>query len=321
MKMRFNRFLQCCLLICTAILLISPALASKKSTAQPLDKIVAIVDNSVITQSEFNQALETAQKSSTATSGDALRKQVLNQLIDRKLQLLLAEQSNIHVSDEDVSKAIENIARSNNMTADDLFKRLALEGMTQENYRREISEEMTLQRVQQQEIGSKISLTAQEVKSYMHSKTSSKPIVTEKEYHVIDTLVALPEPATQDDISRVQKQAIEMLAQLKQGKTPTATAETSDLGWRTLQEFPSAFLTPVSQLNAKEFAEPIQTANGFHLLHLVDVRKMAHQNGVPDLTEQQAQQMVYQRKMEDELKPWLAKLRSGAYINTHPDTP
>lgn len=324
MKMQFKLLMQLGVSILTAMLLTSSVFAAKKLHEESLDKIAAIVDESVITESELDQAIESAKKQAMSMnqplpSDATLHKQVLDQLINRKLQLLLADQLNIHISDADVNQAVNNVAKANGVTADELYNKVTEQGMSAADYRKELREEITLQKVQQQEVGSKIVISPDEVKKAMHASAPQNAMTSaEKEYNIADTLVALPESASSSDIANAQKQANELLEKLRKGTAHADAATTSDLGWRKLDEMPSAFVQPIQHMKKNEFAGPIQTSNGFHLLHLVDVRKGASAaSAAPSM--QEAEQIVYQRKMEEALKPWIAKLRSGAYINTHPD--
>ena len=114
-----KKYLQLSIGILCSLFIHSQVNAATK--VQPLDKIVAVANDIVITQSDLDQALGSAKKqlaaSNTPTpSSSSLRKQVLNQLIDRKLQLQMADQNGISVSEADVTKAIERIASSNKLT-------------------------------------------------------------------------------------------------------------------------------------------------------------------------------------------------------------
>ena len=98
-----------------------------------------------------------------------LRKQVLDQLVNRKVQLQYAEQSGINVTDEDVNKAIESIAQRNNMPVNALYQKVRQQGLNRDAYHKDIHEELLLQHVQQQNVASKIKITPQEVDNFMRS--------------------------------------------------------------------------------------------------------------------------------------------------------
>src|SRR5688572_3369882 len=97
--------------------------------AAPLDQIVAVVNDEVVTQSEVNQGLAVAKIQYTQThqpmpSKEELQKQVTNQLINKKLQLQIAKQAGIKVTDSDVDQAVKNIAAQNNVSVSTLYQRI-----------------------------------------------------------------------------------------------------------------------------------------------------------------------------------------------------
>lgn len=145
-----------------------------KNQPQSLDGIVAVVNDSAVTQSEINEATKaiTAQFNGSNTplpSADVLQKKVLEQVIDRKLQLQAAEQAGIKISETQIDQTIANIAKENGVTTDVLYEKVASQDLTRAEYRKEIREELTLQQIQQQQVGSKINMTPEEVKNFMHS--------------------------------------------------------------------------------------------------------------------------------------------------------
>lgn len=323
-------------LIACLSLLLSPTVFAKNNP-QMLDGIAAIVNDSAITQSEVNRAENTikAEMMSTNTPippANVLQKKVLDQVIDRKLQLQAAEQAGIKISDKQVDDTINTIAKQNGVTADVLYTKVAMQNLSRAEYRKEIREELTLQQVQQQQVGSKVIMNPDEVKSFMRSKAWQTALNTEapiKEYHVEDLVVLLPDAATPENIANAKIQADMLLTQAKQGvnynnliKPNDKTMETNDLGWRKLNDIPSAFAEQIAAAKKGSVVGPIQTGNGFHLVRLVDVRdeKSVAKNAMPAPTEKEAEQMLYQRKFAEVLKKWIARLHSQAVINMHPES-
>jgi len=319
------------LITVTALLLGQTVLC--QAAVQSLDRIVAVVNDAVITQSEIDKATIGIKNQMMAAnvpipSADVLHKQVLEQIINRKLQLQAAEQAGIHAKDEDVNKAISSIADQNKMSVAELYQKVTSQGMSKENYRKEISDEITLQQIEQQEIGSKISITPSEVKSFMHAKSRPSAPLASKEFHIEDLIVLLPENPSATDLSTAKKLADDLLVKINQGSSykdigktevNNKSVEAADLGWRALSEIPSAFGDRIQKMKKGSVIGPIQTANGFHIIHLADVRQHAIANTASaQLTEPEAQQMLYQQKLEAAVKKWVVKLRTQAVINMHP---
>lgn len=320
-----NKFLQLTVITLCSLLINSAGNAASK--AQPLDGIVAVANNIVITQSDLDQALNNAKKQLAASNtplppAAALRKQILNQLIDRKLQLDMAEQNGIAVSDAEVNKAIEHIASSNNLTVPQLYEKLSQEKMSIGEYRKEIRDEITLQQVQQQALGTKITVLPEEVDDFMRS--AAWQANRSKEYHLEDILIALPEAPTPEQVSAAKNQANNLLSKLHHGlnfheaaasESGTANAlEGGDLGWRKLPEIPSAFVSFLSKAKENELLGPIQTPNGFHIIQVTGIRETG--NRLAQRKEVEA--LIYQRKYQQAVQTWLTKLRSQSFINTHP---
>lgn len=314
-------------LISSALLMNSHAIAASQS----LDRIVVIVNKTVITQSELDEGMARIRKqlaaSHTPTPPNAvLRKQILDQLINRKLQMDMAEQVGIHITDADVTKAIETVAQKNHVTTEKLYSLVAEQGLSKEAYRKEIQDEMTINRVEQQMIGGKIAISQQEVDDFLRSPTWQS--YNSKEYHLEDILIALPEKPTAKDIAQARARAEAVLAKLHQGASfsEAAVADSSgskalqggDLGWRKLPEIPSAFANRLVTMKANEIAGPIQTPNGYHIIRVAGIRNVGMQGSKAE-QRKQVQELLFQRKFEEALQSWTTRLRSEAYINLHPD--
>lgn len=324
-----RNIIRSCVVIICSLFVVTNIYATTKVNEQSLDGIVAVVNDTPITQTELNDAVTVAKKQmessgTPAPSEAVLQKQILQQLIDRKLQLQLAEQSGIKVTDEQIDSAIHHIAEENKMTKEQLFAQVKNQGLSVADYRKELREEIMIQQVQQHEVGAKINITPQEVNDFMHSK--SWQASNNKEYHVEDIVIALPDSPTSQQIQDAKKRAETVLDKINHGTSfrAAAAAESSgnkalqggDLGWRKLPEIPTAFADHVIHMEANGIAGPIQTPNGFHIIHLVGVRDTEKQNAV---THAQIERLIYQRKMEEQLQTWMAKIRSQAYINTSPE--
>jgi peptidyl-prolyl cis-trans isomerase SurA len=330
MRKLFHIFLT----VLCGLLINSPTFAIKTKTGGvSLDKIVVVLNNSVITQTELNDAMSKAKNQIAAThtatpTPDVLRKQVLDQLINRKLQLDLAEQFNVKVDETDLDKAINTIASRNHITPDQLYASVANQGMERADYRKELHDEILIQKVQQEAIASKIIISPQEVDDFMRS--AAWLAHNTKEYHLEDILIILPENPSTQDLATAKKRADELLTKLHQGinfreaamseSGDSKALQGGDLGWRKLPEIPSAFATPLLQAKDNDIIGPIQTANGFHIIHVAGIRKSTDVKLTAATLHQQVQQLLFQRKFEEALQSWITKIRSEAFINFHPDT-
>ncbi len=298
------------------------------ATGQSLDGIVAVVNDTPITQTELDESIDSVKKqiqgSNMPTPPYAvLKKQILQQLIDRKIQLQLAEQSGIKVDDAQVDKAVASVAKQNNLTVAQLLEQVRRQGLSVDAYHKELREEILMQQLQQQQVASKIVITPQEVNDFIRSKAWQSS--NNKEYHLEDILVALPDSPSSQQVQDARKHAMQVLEKVRHGASfqSIAMAESSgnkalqggDLGWRKLPEVPSAFADSILSLKKDGIAGPLQTPNGFHIIHLVDVRNIAAHSSPNN---KQIEQFIYQRKMEEASQVWMAKIRSQAFINMNP---
>jgi peptidyl-prolyl cis-trans isomerase SurA len=297
-----------------------------KATEAQLDQIVAVVNDDVITKSEFNHALsliklQISQQHMALPPVNVLHKQVLDQLINKRLQLQLAKQVGINVSDADLDAAIKRVATENNMTIKEVYQRINHDGMSTADYRNEMREQMTLQKLQQQEVVSRISISPEEVNHFMHSKVWQNN--GSKSYHIEDILIPLSDTPSSEEIAAAKKHAEAVIAKLNQGQNFQTVAQSEsgdknalkggDLGWLTLPEIPSAFTEHVARMQPKEIAGPIQTSNGFHIIRLAEERTTQKSQAAPD--KKQIENLLLQRKFEEAVQNWVARIRSQAFIN------
>ncbi|HEX4044540.1 MAG TPA: SurA N-terminal domain-containing protein [Gammaproteobacteria bacterium] len=296
-----------------------------KKSGQSLDQIVAVVNDDIITKSQLDHAVALVKLQMTHTqvampAADVLRKQVLEQMIDKKLQLQIAKLAGVKTTDADVNKAIKHIAERNRLSVEEFYDRLRQENVSISDYRNELREQITLQKIQQQEVVPRITITPEEVSSFTKSKMWQDNQT--KEYHLEDVLIPLPDSPSPEQVAAAKKRAQTVVAELRQGTDMQTimTADSSsplqggDLGWRKLLDMPAVFAEKVILLQPKEVATPIQTSNGFHVIRLVAIQNVSNQNK-PD--RKQIEELIFQRKFDENLRIWISKLRAQAFIEVN----
>lgn len=300
------------------------------NTGESLDQIVAVVNDDVVTKSELNKNLHIAkiqmsQQQMTLPSDEVMRKQVLDQLVNKKLQLQIAKATGISISEAELNGALGRIAEQNNISISTLLDKISQDGMSATEYKDEMRDQMTMQKLQQQQVISHISISEDEVNDFMKSKLWQNN--NNKEYHLEDILIPLNDTPSSDDIAKAKKHAQDVMAKLHAGQdfSSLAAAESGDaqalkggdLGWRKLPEIPSAFASEVVHMQAKELAGPIQTANGFHIIRVAEIRSSSEKlAAAPD--RKQVENLIMQRKFEEAVQNWISRLRSEAFINLNP---
>jgi peptidyl-prolyl cis-trans isomerase SurA len=297
------------------------------------DKIIAIVNNNVITQSELDNKVAVIKQhlertASAPTSTTQLRKKVLNDLIDKDLQVQIAERNELKVSDQEVSDAISSIAQRNKLTSAQLQQELLKQGIKYQDFRKQIHDDILISRVAQQMVSGKINVTEQEIEAFMHKANSARAIAVGggKEYHLLDVLVPTSAKQGDKEYDDAKKVVADVLDQLHKGGLVEEVARKitfagkplvgTDLGWRDSASLPEQFKSILPQLKPRDAAGPIIAPNGMHIVILVDMRQMASANkqALPQMTYAEAREAVYHSKMEKALKPRLQQLRATAYI-------
>lgn len=312
-----------------AILISLQALA-----ATPINRIVAIVNDSVITQSQLNHEVAfikaNLEKNNTKLPPESvLADQVLQQMILKKLQLQLAARTGIQISEMDVTKAINTLAQKNHKTVAEMYQSVATLGLSRAQFRQDIRDELTTNKLQERDIASKITITPEEVSDYLRSNAGQALDTTQ--YHLATILIALPDAPTAQQIASASTQANVIVSQLKKGANFKRIAmsdsksqnalQGGDLGYKQLLELPSVFAAQVVKMKDGQIAGPIKTANGFYIIKLLDTRTAAKSKKLsPDQLKLKVENLIFQRKLQERLQNWDEQLRSGAYVKIFPAT-
>ena len=284
--------------------------AAHAQQAQPLDRIAAVVDEDVILQSELDRALNNvlaqyASRQDQLPPRDILQRQVLERLILVRLQTARAAETGVRVSDEEIDNAISNIATQNKLTPDQLRQQLARDGMSYDDFRGSLRDELLTQRLRQRFAQSRISVSEAEVDAALATQSN-------EQYHLAHILIALPDGATPEQIATGQQKVDGVKALLDKGEMAFAAAavrysdspnalEGGDLGWRSLDEIPAAFANTIRTLQKGQVIGPIRGPSGFQLLQLVDIRS-ADQSAAQSVTQYQARHILVRSAGDDDAK-------------------
>ena len=260
--------------------------SSMAAATQPLDKVVAIVNDNVITESELATHIAMLRQQLTAKhtelpSEAVLRKQVLQHLINVDLQLQLAKSNNITVDSAELDESIAKIAAENKLSLTQLREELAKQGLTWEAYRENVRKEMLIARVQQRSVGKDVVVSALQVDDYL--KTARQNEKAQQLFHVENIVIPLPDAPTTEQLNKARAKAEKLLMKVKQGAdfNRLAIAESSgeyaleggDLGDRHLAELPEVFANEVIGMKPGDVAGPLRTGNGFQLIKLVSINE------------------------------------------------
>jgi peptidyl-prolyl cis-trans isomerase SurA len=263
------------------VLLAGVGLAQGK---QLLDKVVAVVNDGVITSSELDAQVELSKKQILAQKmqlpeESVLRKQVLQHLIDVDLQMQVAKQNGITVDTTELNEAIERIAATNHIDLSQLREAITKQGISWQEYRHNVRKEMTLSRLQQKAVGKDVIVTSEQVEQYL--KTDHLVDNAELTYHLQNIVIPLDEEPTTEQLKKARADAENLLRELKKGEDFSRLAiekssgelalEGGDLGERHLAELPEIFAKEVVNMKVGQVSGPLRTGNGFQLIKLVAI--------------------------------------------------
>ncbi|HEX7682783.1 MAG TPA: peptidylprolyl isomerase [Trinickia sp.] len=255
--------------------------------AQTVDSVAAIVNNDVITVRELDDrvgliARRLQQQHAPVPPQDQLRAQVLNQMVLERIQLEKAKEDGIVVDDAAVEKTLQRLAAANNMSLDVYRSRIEAEGVPWSVFTRDARNELTLSKLREKEVDSKVTVSDAEVANYIASQRGPGARA-QQDLRIEHILVKVPEGAPQADVDAAQKKAEAILQQAKGGakfeslakdNSQAADAKSGgDLGFQPPGNLPAAFVTAASQLRPGEVSpNVIRTGDGFEVMRLVDRR-------------------------------------------------
>ncbi|HEY9132523.1 MAG TPA: peptidylprolyl isomerase [Dyella sp.] len=259
----------------------SPA-AQGTQGVQPLDRIVAVVDDGIILQSELNEAMRSVQQQyandpSQLPPQDVLARQVLDRLILMKLQVQRADDQGIRVSDADVDQAVAAVAQQNKMSPEQLRAAVEQDGSSFAAFRKQLSDQLVAQRLHESVVRDQVSISDSEINNLLAS-----PSYKAGEVHLAHIQISVPAGGNADDIQAAQKKAQQAIDAIKGGMDFKAAAirfsdgqdalEGGDLGWRRMDEVPPAFADTVATLKPGDVTPALRGPTGFHILKLIDQR-------------------------------------------------
>ncbi len=256
-----------------------------QAQVQPLNRVVAIVDNDVVMQSQLDTRLREvqqtiAQRGAALPPEHVLSQQVLERLIIENIQLQIGERSGIRITDEELNQAMETIAQRNGMNLDQFRAALAADGLSYMDARDQIQREMIISRVRQRRVAERIQVTDQEIQNFLASDLGKMQLSAE--FRLANILIPVPEGASPSAIQAAERQAQDVYQQLQQGadfaqlaiaQSASETAlEGGEMGWRKAGQLPPPFDQMLSALNVGQVTEPLRTPGGFIMLKLLDKR-------------------------------------------------
>lgn len=309
--------------IVTLLLLLPFATASSNTKdIIELDYIVAIVNQDVITASELAHQIKLiksqfAQKKAQLPPEHILQKQVLERLIINQLQLQRAKRHGIRVSDEQLNRFIENLARQNRLDLDGFRQIIERDGYSFTKFREDMRNDIIINQLQKRSVENQIFVSEQEVENQLATLTKEKAQNTE--YHLGHILIALPEAANPEQIAKAKTQAEQVLNRLRTGADFEQTAfsvssgqnalQGGDLGWLKRAQLPTIFAEMIPKMQKGEYSEVVRSSSGFHIIKLIDQRDDQQQHIVTQTLARHILVKTDQITSDDDAKSKLTRIK------------
>ncbi len=257
--------------------------SSPANAKSVLDKVVAVVEDGVVLQSELSSRTQSIVSRLNAQNTplpppDIIRQRVLDQLVLEQIQVQMAEKVGLRITDNELTETMSNIAARNGFSLDQFAEALKSEGVTLPEAREQIRTEMLTGRLQQRMVSNRVRVTENEVKSFLVSAAGRKS--TSAEYLLGHILIAFPSGATPAQRAEKKKEVEEVLQAIRGGADFRQLAvarsdgrnalEGGVIGWRKDSDLPSLAAEIVPTLGVKEVSDPIETGSGYHLVTVLD---------------------------------------------------
>ena len=272
-----------------AQLRVSPSLSlpqpAQNNVQRSADFIVAVVNSEPITNYEVRSRLlqieqQLSSRGGVVPSRQELFTQVLERLISERVQIQQARDLGVRVEAQAIDSAVENVARQNQMTVEQLRARLRQDGMDYNNFRNNLRDEMLLQRVREREVEPRVRISDSELDEFVREQSNSGNL-NEADINLAQILVAVPDNASEAQIASLQAKAQRAFERARAGEDFAALArEFSDaagarenggqMGLRPADRYPELFVQTTASLNAGAVAAPVRSGAGFHVLKLIE---------------------------------------------------
>ncbi len=262
-----------------------------------LDRIVAIVDNRAITQSELEEKTEeiliNARSSGvTLPSKTEIKKQVLDLLINETLQINAAKRFGLDPTDQEIDLAINNLLQQQKISRSQLEADLGKMGRSLNDYRRTIRRQLLIQQVSRGVVNSRIQISDQDIDSFL--KSADAKFWASPDYNLGHIFLPVANSATFEETQAIEQKANDLFHKLISGANFEATAiaeskgaaalKGGDLGWRKTSALPTLFANVVPDLKEGQITKPLRSKAGFHILKLKgkkgDEKRMVTQSKV-----------------------------------------
>ena len=259
----------------------TPTTNHRSSQPQTLDRIVAVVNDGVITQNQLNARVRSAtmqlhRQKVQLPPADILRQQVLDQMVTERAQVQAAKEAGIQVDDAELEQALIRVAANQKMTPQQMRQTGEKDGVTWPEFREEIRNQMMIARVREREVDAKINVSPGEVDNFLANQGAAG---AGEEVHIAHIVIRIPEGASPETLNKLRMKAVSIDEQARAGRDFAQLAATysesndalqgGDLGFRPVDSLPQVMSSAIANLKPGQVSDVVRSPSGFHIVKLI----------------------------------------------------
>ena len=286
-----------------------------------IDKIIAIVETQTITNSELTKKKETlrkalSQQGDEVPSDKRVTKLALDQLITEKLLIEYALLQGIQVNDERLNNVINNIAKSNNISIEELIEEVERDGSSFSDFREDIRIKLLFEQVKNRIISANIKISEFEIDNFIELQKENTPTKYNYSHIFIENII----DGNDVDVEATKTKLNEVTNKLKENNFEEVAIDYSDgpmaikgglIGPKAIDEIPDIFIESLKSMNIGGTSQPIKSSGGYHLIRLNKIEEFEMQTVV--VRQSRAKQILLKKNQiisEDEIEKKLANIRN-----------
>jgi parvulin-like peptidyl-prolyl isomerase len=294
-----------------------------------IDRIVAVVNDDIILESDVNQAAvmnmraELGEVDVDSPEGqrkfEALRRKTLDSLVEKQLIAQQAKELKIYVAEEEMRRALEDVKKSNNLTDFQFAEALKQQGFSLDSYRKQLRQQLLELKVINQTVRSRISIGDDEVRAY-YAQTVRQATGDQLQVHLLQILIPVAKNASPQVVEEKRRLAGKLVEQLRGGGDFATLAKQynddksgGDIGWVARGDLPEEMRDTVASMDAGDLRGPVKSDRGFHIIQLLE-KKDAEVRSFDEVKESLRRQL-YDQQVEKGVLSWTKELRRKGHID------
>jgi peptidyl-prolyl cis-trans isomerase SurA len=311
----------------TICLTLASLLCTSYARAEMIDSIAAIVNDDLVTNYEVDKELTFVIKDAERKSPVSpelrkkLRSDVLNMLIDKRLIQQKVKELNIQIGEEELRQAVEDVKKQNNLSQDALIGALLNQGITFDQYKAQLKEQLERLRLMSMEVKAKIQVSEREMREYYDANKAQYS--EDESYRARHIFFKIPKNASADEVKNAMARAATVLAEARSGKDftelakknsdeSTAAKDGGDLGMFKKGDMLPEIESAVIAMKQGEISELVSTPAGFHIIKLEE--KTPAKAKPFETVKAGIEEIIYKKKSEERFNQWATEMRKGASI-------